>query len=206
MKVRYLLLGGFVLISVVFFSVMFISSEAIFNRIAKSETEAVFKELDTSKLNEDMQQKIVSVEEHHRWEQINDKFYTIWCVYMLFSLCCLFSLSNGSKSDAFRLIVILVSCCIVAAVKMYTVFIKVDHFELDFFVFVFLCPCFTLSLLIVYELIHWIVFKISGFDFVIVGKREFFKQPENAVLSIVTIVLSMLLTLLLIKLMVGDSW
>lgn len=204
MKVRYLLLGGFVLISVIFFSVMFTSSKAIFDRIAESETEAVFKELDASKLNADMQQNIVSVEEQHRWEQINDKFYTIWCVYMLFSFCCLLSLSNGSKSDAFRLIVILVSCCIVAAVKMYTVFIKVDRFELDFFVF--LCPCFTLSLLIVYELIHWIVFKISGFEFVIVGKREFFKQPENALLSIVTIILSMLLTLLLIKLMVGDSW
>lgn len=206
MKIRYWLLGGFVLISVVFFSVMFTSSEAIFDRIAESETEAVFKELDTSKLNADMQQKIVSVEEQHRWEQINDKFYTIWFVYVLFSCCCLFGLSNGSKSDAFRLIVILVSCCIVAAVKMYTVFIKVDHFESDFFVFVFLFPCFTLSLLIMYELIHWIVFKISGFEFVIVGKREFFKQPENALLSIVTIVLSMLLTLLLIKLMVGDSW
>lgn len=204
MKVRYLLLGGFVLISVVFFSVMFTSSQAIFDRIAESETEAVFNELDTSKLNEDMQQKIVSVEEHHRWEQINDKFYTLWFVYVLFSLVCLLSLSNGSKSDAFRLTVILVSCCIVAAVKMYTVFIRVDHFELDFFVFLF--PCFTLSLLIVYELIHWIVFKISGFDFVFVGKMEVFKQPENALLSIVTMILSMLLTLLLIKLMVGDSW
>lgn len=204
MKIRYWLLGGFVLISVAFFSVMFTSSEAIFNRIAKSETEAVFKELDTSKLNEDMQQKIVSVEEHHRWEQISDKFYTIWFVYVLFSYCCLFGLSNGSKSDAFRLTVILVSCCIVAAVKMYTVFIKVDHFELDFFVFLF--PCFTLSLLIIYELIHWIVFKISGFDFVIVGKMEVFKQPENALLSIVTMIFSVLLTFLLTKLMVGDSW
>lgn len=204
MKVRYLLLGCFVLISVVFFSVMFTSSEAIFNRFAKSETEAVFKELDASKLNEDMQQNIVSVEKQYRWEKINDKFYTIWFVYVLFSLVCLFGLSNGSKSDAFRLTVIFVSCCIVAAVKMYTVFIKVDHFELDFAVFLF--PCFTLSLLIVYELIHWIVFKISGFDFVFVGKMEVFEQPENGILSIVTIILSMLLTLLLIKLMVGDSW
>lgn len=172
MKVRYLLLGGFVLISVVFFSVMFTSSEAIFNR----------------------------------WEQIIDKFYTLWVVYVLFSLCCLFGLSNGSKSDAFRLIVILVSCCIVAAVKMYTVFIKVDHFESDFFVFVFLFPCFTLSLLIVYELIHWIVFKISGFDFVFVGKMEVFEQPENAVLTFITMILSALPALLLTKLMVGDSW
>lgn len=204
MKVRYLLLGGIVLISVVFFSVMFTSSQAIFGRIAESETEAVFKELDASKLNADMQQNIVSVEEQHRWEQISDKFYTIWFVYVLFSYCCLFGLSNGSKSDAFRLTVILVSCCIVAAVKMYTVFIKVDHFELDFFVF--LSPCFTLSLLIVYELIHWIVFKISGFDFVFVGKMEVFKQPENAVLSIVTMILSALPAFLLTKLMVGDSW
>lgn len=204
MKIRYWLLGGFVLISVVFFSVMFTSSQAIFDRIAESETEAMFKELDASKLDEDMQQNIVSVEEQHRWEQINDKFYTIWCVYMLFSLVCLLCLSNGSKSDAFRLTVILVSCCIVAAVKMYSALIVIDHFKLDFAVLFF--PCFTLSLLIVYELIHWIVFKISGFEFVIVGKREFFKQPENALLSIVTIILSMLLTLLLIKLMVGDSW
>ena len=78
MKTRYLLLGCFLLISVVFFSVMFTSSEAIFNRIAKSETEAVFNELDASKLNEDMQQNIASVEEQHRWEQINDKFNMIW--------------------------------------------------------------------------------------------------------------------------------
>ena len=210
MKVRYLLLGCFVLISVVFFSVMFTSSEAIFNRIAKSETEAVFNELDTSKLNADMQQNIASIEEQERWRQISGKFDTLWFVYVLFSFCCLFGLSDvfglsdGSKSVAFRLIVILVSCCIVAAVKMYTVFIKVDHFELDFFVF--LSPCFTLSLLIVYELIHWIVFKISGFDFVIVRKMEVFKQPENAVLSIVTMILSALPAFLLTKLMVGDSW
>ena len=204
MKIRYWLLSGFVLISVVFFSVMFTSSEAIFNRIAKSETEAVFKELDTSKLNEDMQQKIVSVEEHHRWEQINNKFNMIWGIYVFFSVACLCGLSNGSKNVAFRLIVILVSCCIVAAIKMYSALIVIDHFKLDFGVL--LVPCFTLSLLIVYEIMHWIVFKVSGFDFVIVGKREFFKQPENALLSIVTMILSILLTFLLIKLMVGDSW
>ena len=206
MKVRYLLLGGFVLISVVFFSVMFTSSEAIFNRIAKSETEAVFNELDTSKLNADMQKTIASIEEQERWSQISGKFNTIWFVYMLFSVGCLFGLSDGSKSVAFRLIVILVSCCIVAAVKMYTVFIKVDHFELDFYFIVFFFPCFTLSLLIVYELIHWIVFKISGFDFVIVKKIEVFKQPENAVLTFITMILSLLPAFLLIKLMVGDSW
>lgn len=204
MKVRYLLLGGFVLISVVFFSVMFTSSEAIFTRIAKSETEAVFNELDTSKLNADMQQNIASVEEQHRWEQINNKFNMIWGVYVLFSVGCLCGLSDGSKSVAFRLIVILVSCCIVVAVKMYSAFIKIDHFKLDLAVFLF--PCFTLSLLIIYELIHWIVFKVSGFDFVMVRRVELFKQPENAVLSFVTMILSMLLTLLLIKLMVGDSW
>lgn len=204
MKIRYWLLGGFVLISVAFFSVMFTSSKAIFDHFAKSETEAVFKELDASKLNEDMQQNIASVEEQHRWEQINDKFNTIWFVYMLFSYCFLFGLSDGSKSVAFRLIVILVSCCIVAAVKMYSAFIKIDHFKLDLAVLCF--PCFTLSLLIIYELIHWIVFKVSGFDFVMVRRVELFKQPENAVLSFVTIILSMLLTLLLIKLMVGDSW
>ena len=201
MKTRYLLLGCFVLISVAFFSVMFTSSEAIFNRIAKSETEAVFNELDTSKLNADMQQNIASVEEQHRWEQINNKFNTIWFVYMLFSVGCLFGLSDGSKSVAFRLIVILVSCCIVAAVKMYTVFIKVNHFELDFGVL--LVPCFTLSLLIVYELIHWIVFKISGFDFVIVRKMEFFKQPENAVLTFITMILSLLPAFLLMRLLMN---
>lgn len=204
MKIRYWLLGGFVLISVVFFSVMFTSSQAIFDRIAESETEAVFKELDASKLDEDMQQNIVSVEEQHRWEQINDKFNTIWCVYVLFSVGCLCGLSDGSKNVAFRLIVILVSCCIVVAVKMYSAFIKIDHFKLDLAVLCF--PCFTLSLLIIYELIHWIVFKVSGFDFVMVRRVELFKQPENAVLSFVTMILSMLLTLLLIKLMVGDSW
>ena len=138
MKVRYLLLGGFVLISVVFFSVMFTSSEAIFNRIAKSETEAVFNELATSKLNADMQQNIVSVEEQHRWEQINDKFNMIWGIYVFFSVGCLCGLSNGSKSVAFRLSVILVSCCIVAAVKMYSALIVIDHFKLDFAVFFFL--------------------------------------------------------------------
>ncbi|MBQ4498382.1 MAG: hypothetical protein II973_12885 [Spirochaetaceae bacterium] len=204
MKVRYLLLGGFVLISVVFFSVMFTSSEAIFTRIAKSETEAVFNELDASKLNEDMQQNIVSVEEQHRWEQINNKFNMIWGVYVLFSVGCLGCLSDASKSVAFRLLVILVSCCIVAAVKMYSAFIKIDHFKLDLAVLYF--PCFILSLLIIYELIHWIVFKVSGFDFVMVGRWEFFKQPENALLSIVTMILSILLTFLLIKLMVGNSW
>lgn len=204
MKIRYWLLGGFVLISVVFFSVMFTSSEAIFDRIAESETEVVFNKLDASKLNADMQQNIVSVEEQHRWEQINDKFNMIWSIYVFFSVICLCGLTNRSKNVAFRLTVIFVSCCIVAAVKMYSALIVIDHFKLDFAVFLF--PCFTLSLLIMYELIHWIVFKISGFEFVIVGKREFFKQPENALLSIVTIILSMLLTLLLIKLMVGDSW
>ena len=201
MKTRYLLLGCFVLISVAFFSVMFTSSEAIFNRIAKSETEAVFNELDTSKLNADMQKTIASIEEQERLSQISDKFNTIWFVYMLFSYCCLFGLSDGSKSVAFRLIVILVSCCIVAAVKMYTVFIKVDHFELDFGVL--LVPCFTLSLLIMYELIHWIVFKISGFDFVIVGKMEGFKQPENAVLTFVTMILSLLPAFLLMRLLMN---
>lgn len=204
MKIRYWLLGGFVLISVAFFSVMFTSSKAIFDHFAKSETEAVFKELDASKLNEDMQQNIASIEEQERWEQINDKFNMIWSIYVFLSVICLCGLTNRSKNVAFRLTVIFVSCCIVAAVKMYSALIVIDHFKLDFAVFFFLC-C-ILSLLIVYELIHWIVFKISGFDFVFVGKREFFKQPENALLSIVTIVLSMLLTLLLIKLMVGDSW
>ena len=204
MKVRYWLLGGFVLISVVFFSVMFTSSQAIFDRIAESETEVVFNKLDASKLNADMQQNIASVEEQHRWEQINNKFNMIWGVYVLFSVGCLCGLSDGSKSDAFRLTVIFVSCCIVVAVKMYSAFIKIDHFKLDLAVLCF--PCFTLSLLIIYELIHWIVFKVSGFDFVMVRRVELFKQPENAVLSFVTIILSMLLTLLLIKLMVGDSW
>lgn len=204
MKVRYLLLGCFVLISVVFFSVMFTSSEAIFNRIAESETEAVFNELDTSKLNADMQQNIASLEEQHRWEQINDKFNMIWSIYVFLSVICLCGLSNGSKSVAFRLIVILISCCIVAAIKMYSALIVIDHFKLDFAVFLF--PCFTLSLLIVYELIHWIVFKISGFDFVFVGKMEVFKQPENGILTIITMILSMLPAFLLTKLMVGDSW
>ena len=204
MKVRYWLLGGFVLISVVFFSVMFTSSQAIFDRIAESETEVVFNKLDASKLNADMQQNIASVEEQHRWEQINNKFNMIWGVYVLFSVGCLCGLSDGSKSDAFRLTVIFVSCCIVVAVKMYSAFIKIDHFKLDLAVLCF--PCFTLSLMIIYELIHWIVFKVSGFDFVMVRRVELFKQPENAVLSFVTIILSMLLTLLLIKLMVGDSW
>lgn len=204
MKIRYWLLGGFVLVSVAFFSVMFTSSQAIFDRIAESETEAVFKELDASKLNADMQKTIASIEEQERWRQISDKFDTIWFVYVLFSYCCLFCLSDGSKSVAFRLIVILVSCCIVAAVKMYMVFIKVDHFELAFEVL--LLPCLNVSLLIMYELIHWIVFKISGFDFVIVGKMEGFKQPENAVLTFITMILSLLPAFLLIKLMVGDSW
>lgn len=67
MKIRYWLLGGFVLISVAFFSVMFTSSKAIFDRIAESETEAVFKELDASKLNADMQKTIASIEEQERW-------------------------------------------------------------------------------------------------------------------------------------------
>ncbi len=204
MKVRYLLLGGFVLISVVFFSVMFTSSEAIFDRIAESETEAVFKELDASKLNADMQQNIASVEEQHRWEQINNKFNMIWGIYVFFSVACLCGLSNRSKNVAFRLIVILISCCIVATIKMYSALIVIDHFKLDFAVLFFLC--FVISLLIMYELIHWIVFKISGFEFVIVGKREFFKQPENALLSIVTMILSALPAFLLTKLMVGDSW
>ena len=201
MKIRYLLLGCFLLVSVVFFSVMFTSSQAIFDRIAESETEAVFNKLDASKLNADMQQNIASVEEQHRWEQINNKFNMIWGIYVFFSVACLCGLSNRSKNVAFRLTVILVSCCIVAAIKMYTVFIKVDHFELDFFVF--LSPCFTLSLLIVYELIHWIVFKISGFDFVFVGKMEVFKQPENALLSIVTMILSALPAFLLTKLLMN---
>lgn len=204
MKIRYWLLGGFVLISVVFFSVMFTSSQAIFDRIAESETEAVFKELDASKLNADMQQNIASVEEQHRWEQINNKFNMIWGIYVFFSVACLCGLSNGSKNVAFRLTVILVSCCIVAAVKMYSALIVIDHFKLDFAVFFFLCG--ILSLLIMYELIHWIVFKISGFEFVMVGRWEFFKQPENALLSIVTMIFSVLLTFLLIKLMAGNSW
>ena len=201
MKTRYLLLGCFVLVSVAFFSVMFTSSKAIFDHFAKSETEAVFNKLDTSKLNEDMQQKIASIEEQERWRQISGKFDTLWFVYVLFSFCCLFGLSDGSKSVAFRLIVILVACCIVAAVKMYTVFIKVNHFELDFGVL--LVPCFTLSLLIVYELIHWIVFKISGFDFFIVKKMEFFKQPENAVLTFITMILSLLPAFLLMRLLMN---
>ena len=201
MKIRYLLLGCFLLISVVFFSVMFTSSEAIFNRIAKSETEAVFNELDTSKLNADMQKTIASIEEQERLSQISDKFNTIWFVYMLFSVSCLFGLSDGSKSVAFRLIIILVSCCIVAAVKMYTVFIKVDHFELEFGVLLF--PCWNVSMLIMYELIHWIVFKISGFDFVIVRKIEVFKQPENAVLTFVTMILSLLPAFLLMRLLMN---
>ena len=160
MKTRYLLLGCFLLISVAFFTVMFTSSKAIFDHFAKSETEAVFKELDASKLNADMQQNIVSVEEQHRWEQINNKFNMIWGIYVFFSVACLCGLSNGSKNVAFRLIVILVSCCIVAAIKMYSALIVIDHFKLDFAVFFFLC-C-IISLLIVYELIHWIVFKVSA--------------------------------------------
>lgn len=204
MKTRYLLLGCFVLVSVAFFSVMFTSSKAIFDHFAKSETEAVFNKLDASKLNEDMQQNIASVEEQHRWEQINNKFNMIWGIYVFFSVACLCGLINRSKNVAFRLTVILVSCCIVAAIKMYSALIVIDHFKLDFAVLFF--PCFALSLLIVYELIHWIVFKISGFEFVIVGKREFFKQPENAVLTFITMILSLLPAFLLIKLMVGDSW
>ncbi|MBO7421637.1 MAG: hypothetical protein J6U06_11020, partial [Spirochaetaceae bacterium] len=85
MKTRYLLLGCFVLVSVAFFSVMFTSSKAIFDHFAKSETEAVFNKLDTSKLNEDMQQKIASIEEQERWRQISGKFDTLWFVYVLFS-------------------------------------------------------------------------------------------------------------------------
>ena len=204
MKIRYWLLGGFALISVVFFSVMFTSSKAIFAQFAKSETEVVFNKLDASKLNADMQQNIASVEEQHRWEQINDKFNMIWGIYVFFSVACLCGLTNRSKSVAFRLLVILVSCCIVAAVKMYSAFIKIDHFKLDLAVLYF--PCFILSLLIIYELIHWIVFKVSGFDFVFVGKMEVFKQPENGILTIITMILSMLPAFLLTKLMVGDSW
>ena len=189
------------LISVAFFSVMFTSSKAIFDHFAKSETEAVFNELDTSKLNADMQQNIASVEEQHRWEQINNKFNMIWGIYVFFSVACLFGLSDGSKNVAFRLIVILISCCIVAAIKMYSVLIVIDHFKLDFAVLFF--PCFALSLLIVYELIHWIVFKISGFDFVIVGKMEGFKQPKNAVLTFITMILSLLPAFLLLRLLMN---
>ena len=54
-----------------------------------------------------------------------------------------------------------------------------------------------------YELIHWIVFKISGFDFVIVGKMEGFKQPENAVLTFITMILSMLPAFLLMRLLMN---
>ncbi len=35
---------------------------------------------------------------------------------------------------------------------------------------------------------------------------EGFKQPENAVLTFITTILSLLPAFLLIKLMVGDSW
>ena len=195
MKKRYLLLLVFVIISSVFFSVMFTCSQQIFNRLAESETKELFQNINKSKIDENLQKNIASMEESYRWNQINDKFNTIWFVYLLFAFGYLFFLDEGVKIFAFRLIVILVACCIGIVLRIYAACIVFEHFEFQN-TQLFLA-CFFVSLLITYELVYWTVRRVSGFEFVMVGRFDMFKQPKNGILTIITFILAIFFSYLL---------
>ena len=197
MKKKYLFLLIFVIVSSVFFSVMFTCSQQIFDRLAESETKELFQNINKSKIDENLQKNIAFIEGSYRWKQINSKFNTIWLVYLLFSYIYLFLSYEGTKSVAFRLITILIAVCIVVALKIYAEYIEIEHFE--FLDLVLIISCFIVSSLIMYELIHWIVRRIFGFEFVIVGRFEIFKQPENGILTIITFVLASIFSVLLMK-------